>query len=405
MSRKLSSSRPRRAAGTVAAVLGLVVLLVLAALWMRRAPAPSPSAAAAQPASSARARARARARAAAPRHRAARQLDAARASTSPPSLLGDPEARRARLQWTLGSYLDWSQYPPTSRPARERPDRLHLHASSPRHLPLLTEAHERTRARVRLWQSHAYLAGPERAQLTVTCERDAAPIPCTVLHAVVTTDPDPSITRTAPLPFTDDGAPPDRAAADGTLTADLAPAELGFADLTAELRVQLLVDAGGERGAASFVVGYTGAPPATFTGRARDELHDGSVRACFELDVRDPGRYLLDARIDDAAGETFAFVSFDGALARGTAEACFDIFGKLALDEDARAPFTVRDVEGFLLLEDAFPDRRSLPTWEGAAFTTRAYESTQLSEKTWESDTKSRHLAHLREAADPPPND
>ncbi|MEZ4308301.1 MAG: hypothetical protein R3F14_09680 [Polyangiaceae bacterium] len=85
--------------------------------------------------------------------------------------------------------------------------------------------------------------------------------------------------------------------------------------------------------------------------------------------------------------------------------ACFDIFGKLALDEDARAPFTVRDLEGFLLLEDAFPDRRSLPTWEGAAFTTRAYETTQLSEKTWESDTKARHLAHLREAADPPPND
>jgi hypothetical protein len=314
---------------------------------------------------------------------------------------GDQEARRARLAWTLGSYLEWAQYPPSSRPARERPDRLRLHASAPRRLPLVTARGERSEARVLLWQSHAYLAGEERAVLTVACEREGTPVACAVRSAAAMSDLPEVAVPAAPLAFADDGSGADRQAGDGVLSAAFAPAARGFAGFTGPVRVALEVDADGERGAATFALSYTAEAPARFTGAVRERLAAGSVEVCLGMRVQEAGRYLLDARVDDAAGETFAFVTFDGELSEGAGEACFEIFGKLVRDEEAQAPFTVRDVEGFRLLEDAFPDRHTVPAWEGRAHTTKAYAQEDFADRTWESEAKDRHVAGLRDHAEP----
>jgi hypothetical protein len=312
---------------------------------------------------------------------------------------GNAEGRRARLAWTLRSYLEWAQYPPSSRPARERADRLRPHASAPRHLPLSTGDGKRTEARVVLWQSHVYLAGQERAALTVACERGPAPVPCAVRSAVATSDLPETPFAPVPLAFVDDGRGADRAAGDGVLSVTFAPREQGLAGFTGPVRVTLEVDAGGERGAATFALFTTAEAPATFTGATRERLAGGSLEVCLEMRVREAGRYLIDARVDDATGESFAFVTFDGELAQGTDEACFQIFGKLVRDEEAQAPFTLRDVEGFRLLEDTFPDRHTVPTWEGRVHTTKKYAPEDLSDAPWESEMKARYVAGLRARA------
>ena len=341
----------------------------------------------------------------------------------------DAAARRDRAAFTLASYLEWARYPPSSRPARERPDRLRPHASSPRTLPLSgareagdpagtgesagtgepaskgepANTGERAGTRVVLWQSHVYLAGAERATLSVACRRDGAPVGCAVRSAVAAPETPVAGLQPVAVTFADDGASPDRLGGDGVSTAVLAPGLQGLSGFSGPLRVHVDIESPGaashavpERGTATFVLVYTASPPATFTGTVREQLTAGSLDLCVGLAVREPGRYLLDARVDDADGAPFAFLSFDGSLAAGAQEACFRLFGKLVRDEARTPPFTLRDVEGFLLLEDTFPDRRTLPTWEGAAHTTATYTLADFSDATWESETKARHASALR---------
>jgi hypothetical protein len=312
---------------------------------------------------------------------------------------GDAEARRERSAWTLASYLDWAQYPPSSRPARERPDRARPHAVSARRLPLAKEGGGHSETNVVLWQSHLYLAGSERAVLTVACKRGDEPVACAVLGAAAAPELPVAGLGAVPIAFADDGAGADKVAGDGVLTATFAPGEQGFGKITGPLRVQLDVDAGGERGTATFALSYTAAAPATFTGTVHERLAGGSLELCLDLRVGEPGRYVLDGRVDDASGETFAFVTFNEVLAEGVQEACFQIFGKLVRDEGARAPFTLRDVEGLLLLEDAFPDRHTLPAWEGAVHTTKAYSADDFAAEAWQSETKTRYVTALQKGA------
>lgn len=120
----------------------------------------------------------------------------------------------------------------------------------------------------------------------------------------------------------------------------------------------------------------------------------------MELLVAEPGRYVLDARVDDESSEPFAFLSWNDLLAAGKQEACFTLFGRLVLDEHASAPFRVRDVEGFLLLEDAFPDRKSVPTLEGLVHTTKRYVPNDFSTAEWQSPVKDRYLERLQRDVD-----
>jgi len=311
---------------------------------------------------------------------------------------------------------------------------------SARRLPLIAADGERTAAQVVLWQSHYFLAGREPAVLTVACRRDDEPVACAVQSASAVAElgaayaaaergaahaPSAAVAMgTAPalavrgtgavalrsagavaerampaaaaVRFADDGGGSDAVAGDGVLTAVLVPGEQGFADFTGPLRVVLDVEAGGERGTATFALSYTGEAPATFTGVGRERMASGALEICVELGVREAGRYVLEARIDDATGETFGFLTFDDVLREGLQEACFVVWGKLVRDEGARAPFTLRDVEGLRLIEDAFPDRHTMATWEGRVLTTRAYAPGDFGADVWESETKARYETALR---------
>jgi hypothetical protein len=152
---------------------------------------------------------------------------------------------------------------------------------------------------------------------------------------------------------------------------------------------------GEERGGAAFDLQYTPAPPAAFTGRVREALQDGSLDLLVEIEVERPGRYVLAARADDARGRSFAYLSFNEELGAGQKEARFRLFGKLIRDEEAETPFTLRDVEGFLLKEDTFPDRELMEAMDGPVHTTQRYRAGDFSEAAWESEEKARHVAEL----------
>jgi len=96
--------------------------------------------------------------------------------------------------------------------------------------------------------------------------------------------------------------------------------------------------------------------------------------------------------VDGAEGDGFAYLEFNDLIEAGLREARMCIFGLLVIDQRAKTPFTLRDVEGFLLLEDRDPDRELMSLLEGKVYTTKTYEESAFSSAEWQSEEKTRHL-------------
>ena len=254
-----------------------------------------------------------------------------------------------------------------------------------------------------LKQDRVFVAGDEAVRFSVACRdvrQERRPVECRVSGGSVReAEHLAGTTPLAPVPiaFVDDGSHGDEQAGDGVFTASLQPSAQGFPLYSGTLRVSLEVTAAGERGEAFFDILYTGSPPARFTGAVREAIEGGSLHLRLTTEVRRDGRYVVAARLDDAAGASVAYLAFNEELAAGVQQVDLVVFGKLLLDEAPRFPLTLRDVEGFLLKENGDPDRELLATLSGVVHTTRAYPSTAFSSEEWQSEERSRYLERFGE--------
>jgi hypothetical protein len=64
-------------------------------------------------------------------------------------------------------------------------------------------------------------------------------------------------------------------------------------------------------------------------------------------------------------------------------------------DQDAALPLTLRDVDGYLLKENADPDRAMMPRLEGKVYTTKASSSKGFSSDEWQSEERTRYLTEF----------
>jgi hypothetical protein len=321
------------------------------------------------------------------------------APTGAPALV-DPrilkEGRLARAELTLDTYLESTQYPPYARPMSERPDLVRPHHVPTRQLPLARADQKPTSARITLHQDRYFLSGDEQATLSIQCETSAGPVPCEVLSASASVPPDMSHEGgPVAILFADQGRDGDQTAGDGALTARVQPARQGFAAYHGPIRVDLDLRVQSESGGASFDLEYTPTSPAKFTGEVRESLADGSLDLYVGMTITRPGRYVVRARVDDAEDRQFAYLSWNEEMGAGLQEARLRLFGKLIHDQGAKAPFRLRDIEGFRLEENTYPDREAIPTLEGDIHTTKPYKMSDFSQNTWESEDKSRRVDRL----------
>jgi hypothetical protein len=293
------------------------------------------------------------------------------------------EARLERATAHLARYREATKYPPTSQPLSQQPDQAVPHNVPPRRLPLVgLDGKASDKTAVILRQDYFYLAGSETVTFTVECGTREGTTPCEILSSTAMAPGGP---QRAEVPFTPE--------AGGVVhMAMFQPGSEGFADYYGPIRVELTIRVAGETGTAAFDLEYTNKPPAVFTGRVSEKLDKGSLVLGVELQVEKPGRYVLAGRVDDSTGRSFGYVAFNEELPRGRAEAQLVVFGKLVLDEKARSPFRLRDVEGFLLKENVAPDRELLPTLEGVVHTTKTYRDESFSAEEWQSEERDRHL-------------
>lgn len=297
---------------------------------------------------------------------------------------------------TYCSYLEGSRYPMDSRPAAQNPDQLHPNQPVAEMHPMRLDGGS-TNGSVFLQtsQSRVYLAAGEAAAFSLRAvDAQGATVPLVITRALAQgmtyggSRPTPQVALT----FADDGGGADPVAGDQSYAAVLAPGQTGLAGFHGTIRTEVRYNAGGRNGFALFDVIYTPVLPASWTGQVREAVENGSLSFYLGLEVRQPGRYIVTGRVDDARGQPFALATFNEVLAVGTREVKLTVFGRLMTDERPALPLRLRDVDGYLLRENVDPDRLLVPRLEGQVFASRTQSMKGVSDAEWQSEERSRYL-------------
>lgn len=299
--------------------------------------------------------------------------------------------RLERARVTLDTYRQQTRYPHESRPLAEHPDQVHPFDPVRESLPLRFPGTKAAVPGVRIvtTQDRVFMSGDEAVKVSVAAQDDAGKaLPLLVTRAVAFDLPDPRQAAGRPqlaLDFT---------GSDGLYSAVFQPSRTAFADFAGTLRLQVTLSQDGRQGVVNFDVVYQPLVPAEWGG-ITERVVDGSLDFNVALTVRQPGRYVVTGRVDDARGQPFALVSFNEELGAGEQAARLRVFGKLLRDAAPAMPLRLRDLQGFLLLPDRFPDRAMLARREGVVHSSASYAAKAFSDAEWTSEERDRYLAEL----------
>ncbi len=313
--------------------------------------------------------------------------------------------RLERSTQVRDSYRLATRYPPESRPLREHPDQRRPYQPIVEELPLrLPGSGVKEGIRLRTRQDRVFLNGTESAVVSVTAvDGNGQVLPLTVHRAVLHEGATGQNGSTAPevaLPLHDDGSQGDAVAGDGTWTTTVRPVSLGFGQFSGVLRLELSLQSGTQPGYTYFDFIVSPSVPATWSGPAREALEAGSLNFYLPVMVRQAGRYVITGRVDDAAGKPVALVSFNGEVAAGAQAFKLPVFGKLVRDLKPQFPLTLRDVDGFLLQPDAFPDRATMARRAGSVWVSASYPLLSFADTEWRSEERDRYLSEYNKDVD-----
>ncbi|MBI3712894.1 MAG: hypothetical protein HY253_08025 [Burkholderiales bacterium] len=301
---------------------------------------------------------------------------------------------------TLCTYEESSKYPLSSRPAAEHLDQLYPNQTvSESHAMRKKNGGVDADIQIESGQSRVYMAARESVLLSLRAY-DQAHQPQTVFvtQAIargLSFDNKRNATQVA-LAMADTGRDGDEQANDGIVSARFSPAATGLAQFHGTIRIEVNFTVNGQAGMAFFDVIYSPDLPATWAGKIREANEAGALVFYLPLQVHRPGRYLVNARLDDASGAPFAFLNFNELLPQGLTEVKLIAAGNLLRDKEASFPLKLRDIDGFLLKEDSDPDRELIPRIEGIAYQSKQYNLKAFSDAEWSGEERQRHLNEFR---------
>jgi hypothetical protein len=315
------------------------------------------------------------------------------------------QQRLERADQALLTYTAHTRLPHTSRPADEQADQMFPNEPVMEDHPLREpKGKAADGVRLRTTQERVFVQGEESVRFTVALVDDEGQaLPLRVLSAnarEVTTPTVASLYPVLPVTFNDDGTNGDRAAGDRELTATLRPAAQGFAKLAGQIRLEVFMEGRGERGFTYFDIYLTPESPAVWSGRVREAIEGGSLNFYLGATVREPGRYVVTGRIDDADGQPVALLTFNDEVGRGETEFRLSLFGKLLRDAEPTMPLKLRDVVAFRLRDEGLreqghPDRALMPRLNGTVHVGAKHALASFSDAEWSAEERSRYLAEL----------
>jgi hypothetical protein len=296
------------------------------------------------------------------------------------------------------SYRAGSMYPAHSRPMSQNPDQAWPNAPVTEVNPMRGDDRRGDDRRgddrrsdpnvlVHTSQSRVFLAAGESAAFSLRAvEPNGNLVPLVITRAVaagiVPTTGRP--TTQVSLAFADDGT--------GAFAGVLSPAQTGLSGFHGTIRTEVRFAANGKNGVVIFDVIHSPKLPAVWVGAPRETLEDGSLTFILRAEMRQPGRYVVTGRVDDAKGRPFALATFNEVLGPGPNDVRLVVFGKLMIDGAPALPLTLRDVDGYLLKENTDPDRELMPRLEGPLLTSRTHSMKGVSEAEWNSEERERYL-------------
>lgn len=307
------------------------------------------------------------------------------------------QAQLAEAQQRLDSYKAATQYPHDSRPISEHQDQTRPFLPITEDKPMRTQKGDPIAGQhVRTSQDRVFVSGQESVLLTVALVDDQnRPLPLRVSRAVAhETQGGANINAYPPvaLQFDDRGTNGDAVAGDQILSVRFQPATQGFTTLAGTIRIEVYLQGDAGPGQTFFDIVYSPVVPAVWVGGAHEAMENGSLAFYLKANVKEPGRYVINARAYDAHGKPFALLTFNDEVPAGAKEFRLPLFGKLVRDLKPAFPITLRDVEGFLLYENRFPDRAMMPRWPGVMLTSAIYPLLSFSDSEWSSEERSRYL-------------
>ncbi len=315
--------------------------------------------------------------------------------------LAQARARYERASQVFSTYRDATRYPHESRPITDAPDQVRPFDPVVEVKTMRNERGEPVKGiTLKIGQDRVFLSGQDSVKFTVQAlDNSGKVLPLLITRAAAQSLPDGkqlAQLRTANLEFSDAGQASavgvDDVANDGNFSARLSPATQGFAGFGGTIRVLVFVRADGKEGVAHFDVIYTEDVPAAW-GAVREAQEAGSLNFYVKANVRLAGRYVVSGRIDDARGQPFALVTFNDEVGSGLQEFKLHVFGALIRDKRPMFPLRLRDVDGFLLIPDKFPDRLMMARRAGVVHTSGSYTAESFSPNEWSSEERDRYLA------------
>lgn len=306
------------------------------------------------------------------------------------------QQRYERATEVYNAYRDATRYPHHSRPAQEHPDQVRPFDPVQETIAFKdANGHPVKGLRLRTSQDRVFVSGNEGVVLSIgAVDENNRPQALRIRRARAQSVPDTSAPIqliSASLEFNDEGTGADRASGDGMHTARFTPATAGYAAQNGTIRILADVQSGSDSGVVQFDVVYTGASAGQWLG-VREVVEGGSLNFYLKAQVREAGRYVASARVYDAQGRPFALLQFNDELKAGAVELRMHLFGALIRDKNPTFPLQLVDIEGFLLKENAFPDRVLLPRQAGVVHTSQRYTATQFSAAEWSSEERERYL-------------
>jgi hypothetical protein len=300
---------------------------------------------------------------------------------------------------TYCSYRTATQYPVGSRPMADNPDQNRPNDVVASMNPMrLDGGGSEGRVQLQASQSRVYMASGESVAFSLRAvDADGKVLPLVITRALAQgiTYAGARQTPQVSIPFADDGTGADPVPNDGAFAGVLAPAQTGLASFNGTIRTDVRYNVGGKSGVVQFDVIYTPELPAVWAGPPREAVEEGSLVFHLPLEVRMPGRYIVNGRVDDARGRPVALLTFNDVLGPGPNDVRLTMFGKLLRDQSPPLPLTLRDVDGYLLKENTNPDRALVPRLPGKVLTGTTHSPTSFSEAEWQSEERSRYLTEF----------
>lgn len=158
--------------------------------------------------------------------------------------------------------------------------------------------------------------------------------------------------------------------------------------------------------------------PAVFTGKFDDYLTDGSLAIDFEMNVREAGRYTIEANLYTSTDEPIGYARNDKKLNSGKQTIPLLFFGKAILKKRESGPFKIQFLRGELntdviqedlltkspqevdrilsSIHDDRPKKKVVPYYEGG-IETKFYELSEFSNKDYDSEEKRNRLSELQQ--------